>query len=139
VIGAWDCGTVDFTLKPHAGRWESGTLNVGGVVALGASLALLLEAGVDAVAGRVLGLTDRLCAGARRAGLEVFSSRRPGDASGVVAVLPPPGRPPGELVRALRAAGVVVNHRAGRLRVSPHAYNTPEEVDRLLELLGGLT
>src|SRR5262249_30552773 len=80
VVGAWDFATVDFTLKPHAGRWESGTLNVGGVAALGASLALLLEAGIGAIAERVLGLTDRLCEGAARAGLEVFSSRRPGDA-----------------------------------------------------------
>jgi selenocysteine lyase/cysteine desulfurase len=30
---------------------------------------------------------------------------------------------------------VVVRERAGRLRVSPHAYNTPEDLDRLLELL----
>jgi selenocysteine lyase/cysteine desulfurase len=38
----------------------------------------------------------------------------------------------------LRDAGVVVNQRAGRLRVSPHAYNTQEELDRLVELLGAM-
>jgi selenocysteine lyase/cysteine desulfurase len=42
------------------------------------------------------------------------------------------------LVRRLRDAGVVVNHRAGRLRVSPHAYNTHEEIDRLMQLLGAM-
>src|SRR5262249_39184346 len=60
VVGAWDFSTINFQLKPHAGRWEGGTLNVGGVVALGASLGLLLEAGVAAVAERVLELTDYL-------------------------------------------------------------------------------
>jgi selenocysteine lyase/cysteine desulfurase len=30
---------------------------------------------------------------------------------------------------------VVVNQRQGRLRVSPHAYNTTNEIDRLLDLL----
>jgi len=30
VVGANDFARIDFRLKPHAGRWESGTLNVGG-------------------------------------------------------------------------------------------------------------
>src|SRR5438270_11761442 len=54
VVGALDFSTIDFRLKPHAGRWESGTLNVGGILALGSSLELLQTAGLDAVAARVL-------------------------------------------------------------------------------------
>ena len=53
VVGATDFSRIDFTLKPHAGRWESGTLNVAGITALGASLALLLEIGLDKVGERV--------------------------------------------------------------------------------------
>jgi selenocysteine lyase/cysteine desulfurase len=139
VIGAWDFSRIDFRLKPHAGRWESGTLNVGGILALGASLDLLLEVGIDRVAGRVLELTDRLCEGARRAGLDVYSSRRPGEASGIASLTVPEGADPGALVRRCRDEGVVINQRGGRLRVSPHAYNTPDEVDRLVDLLGAWT
>jgi cysteine desulfurase/selenocysteine lyase len=52
----------------------------------------------------------------------------------------PEGAPPtGEIVRRCREQGVAINHRAGRLRVSPHAYNTGEEIDRLGELLGRFT
>src|SRR5262245_4844823 len=40
VLGATDFSRIDFRLKPHAGRWESGSLNVGGISALGASLPL---------------------------------------------------------------------------------------------------
>jgi selenocysteine lyase/cysteine desulfurase len=137
VVGAWDFSTIDFRLKPHAGRWESGSLNVGGIVALGASLELLLGAGIDAVAARVLELTDHLCEAAERVGLTVFSSRRPGERSGIVSLLPPAGEDPAAVVRRLRAEGVAINHRAGRLRVSPHFYNTTEEIDRLVHLLGG--
>ena len=138
VVGAWDFGRIDFRLKPNAGRWESGTLNVGGIAALGASLELLLEAGIEAIRDRVLALTDRLCEGAARVGWEVYSSRRDEDRSGIVSLLVPGGRDPGAVVKELRRQGVVANHRAGRLRVSPHAYNTPDEIDRLVELLGGL-
>jgi selenocysteine lyase/cysteine desulfurase len=138
VVGAWDFSRIDFRLKPHAGRWESGTLNVGGIVALGASLGLLLEAGIEAVRDRVLALTDHLCERAPAAGWTVWSSRRDADRSGIVSLVPPPGRDPAAVVKELRRQGVVVNHRAGRLRVSPHAYNTPDEIDRLVALLGDL-
>ena len=33
-----------FKLKPHAGRWEGGALNVPGITAMGASIELLLNA-----------------------------------------------------------------------------------------------
>src|SRR5262249_53569153 len=89
VVGSRDFSRIDFTLKPHAGRWESGSCNVAGITALGASLELLLGIGIPQVAGRVLELTDYLCERAARAGLEVFSSRQPGDRSGIVSLVVP--------------------------------------------------
>jgi cysteine desulfurase / selenocysteine lyase len=133
VVGARDFSRIDFTLKPHAGRWESGTLNVAGITALGASLELLLEIGVPAVAGRVLQLTDELCEQAQRAGLTVYSSRRPEDRSGIVSLIVPGDVR--QLVRRCRDAGIVLNQRAGRLRVSPHCYNTSEELERLVAMI----
>ena len=47
------------------------------------------------------------------------------------------GADPKEVVRRGRAAGVVVSARAGRLRVSPHFYNTPADIDRLFSVLTG--
>ena len=123
--------TIDFTLKPHAGRWEGGALNVPGITAFGASLELLLDAGIPALRERVLGLTDYLCEHAAAAGWEVYSSRRPGEASGIVS-LAVPGVPAEAVVAACRDAGVIVNARAGRVRVSPHGYNSEGEIDRFV-------
>jgi selenocysteine lyase/cysteine desulfurase len=39
-------------------------------------------------------------------------------------------------MKRCRAAGVVVNNRADRVRVSPHAYNTEAELDRFLSAAG---
>jgi selenocysteine lyase/cysteine desulfurase len=134
VVHDHDFSKVELTLKPHAGRWESGTMNVGGIVALGASLELLLHAGIDAIGRRVLELTDYLCDRARSAGFDIYSSRRPGEASGIVSMLGIAD--PAAAVRRCRDEGIIVNHRGGRLRVSPHAYNTFDEIDRLLTVLG---
>jgi selenocysteine lyase/cysteine desulfurase len=138
VVGARQFGRIDFQLKPHAGRWESGSLNVGGIVALGASLELLLGIGIPAITARVFELTDYLCTQAERAGFEVFSSRTPVDKSAIVSLVVPNAEPRA-LVRRCREAGLVINQRAGRLRLSPHCYNTPEEIDRLVEMLLPLT
>jgi selenocysteine lyase/cysteine desulfurase len=134
VIGGTNFTKIDFRLKPHAGRWESGSLNVAGVVALGASLQLLLDLGIPVVAERVLFLTDQLCAQAPKSGCEVYSSRQGNDRSGIVSLIPG-DRDVRALVRCCRDAGVIINQRAGRLRISPHCYNTPEELDRLLDTL----
>jgi selenocysteine lyase/cysteine desulfurase len=135
VVGARDFSKIDFTLKPHAGRWESGTLNVGGIHALGASLELLLGAGIDAVADRVFRLTDVLCERARAARMEVFSGRESGERSAIVSLVPPPGKDAQALKKRCRDEGIVINLRAGRLRVSPHCYNTPDEIERLVRAL----
>jgi selenocysteine lyase/cysteine desulfurase len=64
----------------------------------------------------------------------VFSSRAPAERSGIVS-LEFPGADLKAMVARCRAAGIVVNRRAGRLRVSPHCYNSVEELDRLIEVL----
>jgi len=134
VQGARDSARIDFQLKPHAGRWESGTLNVAGITALGASLGLLHQIGLEEVGDRVEQLTDYLCEQTQRKGLGVFSSRRHADKSGIVSLVVS-GAEPQCIKRSCREAGVIINHRAGRVRVSPHCYNTHEEIDELLALL----
>jgi selenocysteine lyase/cysteine desulfurase len=134
VEGGMNFAKIDFCLKPHAGRWESGSWNMGGIMALGASLRLLLDLGIPAIAGRVLELTDYLCTRVEEAGFEVFSSRRPLDKSGIVSILPR-SFDPRQAVKRCREQGIVINQRLGRLRVCPHCYNTEEEIDRLVDVI----
>jgi selenocysteine lyase/cysteine desulfurase len=133
VVRSRDFGKIDFELKPHAGRWESGSLNVAGITALGASLELLLSIGISAVSERVLALTQHFCDKSLQAGFDVYSVRSAGERSGIVSVIVDGSLP--ELVKLCRERGIIVNKRAGRLRVSPHFYNTHEELDRLIDLM----
>lgn len=126
---AWTDMRVDFA--EGAKRFESGTLNAYGITALGAALEILLEAGADEVERRVLSLTERAAAGLAERGWQVISSRAAGETSGIVTAVHPE-RDLEEVVRELARRRVVVAARAGRFRVSPHFYNTEEEVDRML-------
>jgi selenocysteine lyase/cysteine desulfurase len=134
VTAGHDYSRVDFTLKPDARRFESGTLNFGGLAALGESVRLLLEIGQPAVQNRIRELTDHLCERVQRIGWIVFSSRTSDDWSGIV-ILEKPGVDYRALAAQAKAAGVIVAVRSGRLRASPHVYNTVDELDRLIDLL----
>jgi cysteine desulfurase / selenocysteine lyase len=104
-----------------------------------ASVEYLLGLGIDRVAARDQALVERFLQGLdpdryrlvspgqgpRRSTLVVFGHHRP-------------ERTP-ELYRRLEAAGVDVAFRRGRLRVSPHLYNTDADLDRALEVLDGHT
>ena len=136
VVHPFEYHLADFRLKPHAGRWEGGALNVLGLSALGESLELFHTFGIDAISAKILELTDYLCERAPAHGWKVFSHRAGHARSGIVA-LTHPTIPSREAMKACRAAGVIVNSRAERLRVSPHAYNTCDEIDRLLVALPG--
>lgn len=127
-----DFSTIVLDFKPHAGRWEGGAANVPGLTAMGASMELLVTTGIDHVWNRIAMLTDYLCEHAAKAGFTVFSSRAPGEKSGIVSLIKP-GVDPAELQKHCRAAKVIVNHRHGRLRVSPHAWNTVDDIDRFLD------
>lgn len=131
----WTDMKVDF--NEGAKRFESGTLNVYGITALGASLEILLEAGLDEVERRVLALAGRAAEGLAERGWRVISSRAEGETSGIVTAVHP-RHEADDLVRKLAGRGVIVAARAGRFRVSPHFYNTEQEVDRLLAELDGL-
>ncbi len=130
----------DNELRKDARRFEPGSYNVPGLLALDASVGLLLEVGQDEVWRRVEALTQRLCEGLMARGYRVFSPRRPEERSGIVSFSPPAPQvratPAIERIAAeLERAGVVVAVRAGRLRASPHFYNTAAQIDRLLEAL----
>lgn len=132
----WD--RLEIEWNEGALRFEPGTLNTLGILALGRSLDLLLTLGPERVEARVLALADRAAEGAASAGLEVISPRGDGERSGIVSVVHP-RRPADELAADLEERGIRVASRGGRLRLAPHCYNTEDEIDRVLAELQRLS
>lgn len=138
VIQRSDYSRIEFQLRPTAARYEGGSHNMAGFIGLGASLQLLESCGLgphqSAVADRVLELTRFACDRLTLAGARIASSRAPGRASGIVS-FEFPGRDPQELRKKCLSRQVALGCRAGRLRISPHAYANEEDVERLVAAL----
>jgi len=134
---AGDYGNYQYALLPDARRFEPGSWNIPGIVALGASLDLLLSVGIEEVWSRVQALTARLCDGLCTKGYRLFSPRRTeAERSGIVIFEPGDDKPPAQqIVDDLGKQHIVIVTREGRLRASPHYYNTVEQIDRLLDAL----
>lgn len=108
------------------------TANFFNYVPFCAAIELVLRFGVDAIAQHVDELVLRLLAGIDRSRYRLVSSEQ---ARSSLVMLEPTTQPAGEVFERLRASGVHVAHRRGRIRVAPHLYNAPSEIDRLLALL----
>ncbi|HSB11420.1 MAG TPA: aminotransferase class V-fold PLP-dependent enzyme [Blastocatellia bacterium] len=127
---------LDFELnyREGAGRFECGTLNTAGVYGLGAAIDLLHEVGPEKIEAYLLDLTDYLAERLASKGYQVVSSRRPGEASAIVTCTHE-RHSPKDLYRLLLSRNIMTAPRANRLRISPHFYNTREEVDVLIGVL----
>ena len=135
VVHNHDFTHIELKLKNAAERYEGGSTNVPGFLGLGGSLELLLRYGQEAIARRVLEITDLACQRLARAGATIDSVRRGEIRSGIVSFRLP-GRNPDTLRKQCLQRQVVLSCRAGRLRISPHAYNDESDIDRLIEALG---
>lgn len=116
-------------------RFDSGCYNLAGIYGLGGAVELLLEIGIDVIARRVIMLTDRLCDGLQDKGYRVFSSRERPEASGIVS-FSSEVHDLNAIQRHLQTEHrLVIAVRRGKLRASPHCYNSEREIDQLIELL----
>jgi cysteine desulfurase / selenocysteine lyase len=134
VAGFNDYSCHDMTLRPDAGRYECGTLNTIGIFGLRASMEFLLEVGIDRIAPAVQALADRAEIAAVESGYRVLQPRTPTTGAGIVSFRKD-GIDSRLVVRKLKDAGFLAAPRQGWVRVSPHFYINPEEMDRLGEAL----
>src|SRR3954469_16097340 len=139
VLPGQDYTHIELNLRPTAARYEGGSQNNAGFLAFGASLDLLAELGAQNLAATVLDITDEACERLTKIGAKIISDRRPDyrngeQRSGIVA-FETPGRDPMALKLHAKQQNVIFGCRAGRLRISPHAYNNEEDLDRLVEAI----
>jgi selenocysteine lyase/cysteine desulfurase len=121
----------DDTLRGDARRFELITLPYQEFAAMNASLGLLLDLGISRIAEHLRALHVPVLKWAERCGVQLASPTG-ANGSAILCVAPPDV---GAAFRALKAARVVCGMREGAIRLSPHFYNTVDEMERVAEVL----
>lgn len=123
----------DLTWRKNARRFEQITLPYQDFAGFVASLELIHELGPRAIARHVTDLADMIVAwAAQRPDVELITPSIRNQRAGIVALRP---RDPAVASRRLRDARVTHALREGAIRLSPHCYNTREEIEHTLAVL----
>jgi len=136
-------GTDDFsrlteynpTFRADARRFEMITLPFQDFVGMTASLGLLLEIGVRDVAEVTRAAHEPVVRWAQKNDVRISSPLDERHRSAILCIAP---AKPVEAYHGMKRARVVCSLREGSIRLSPHCYNTVEEMEKVIEVLDDL-
>jgi len=130
VADPWQFSRFDQPLATSAKRYEGGTLNFPSIIGMKAALETLLEVGIDRVESHVLALTARLREGIQAAGpLTPVTPEADRERAGIVTFAASDSRDLAPVLAGLQQRRIDASLREGKLRFSPHFYNSPAEID----------
>ncbi|TMC86403.1 MAG: aminotransferase class V-fold PLP-dependent enzyme [Chloroflexi bacterium] len=122
----------ELVFADDARRLETGTWAMACHYAGLAGLELILEVGAANIQERLRDLTDRILERCAKAGVKTFTPMDRALRCGIVTL---ECDRPEEVESKLHAAGVIVDSRPGRIRLSPHWCVTEEELERGMDLV----
>jgi len=122
----WNRGTL---------AWETGTGPAALIHGLEQSLKLLAETGSEQIRSHLETLTDYLCERLANRAYRIVSSRQPREKSQIVCIQSTAGLSAMNLYSHLKDRGIITAPRGDRLRISPHLYNTSDEIEALVNAL----
>jgi selenocysteine lyase/cysteine desulfurase len=128
-----DFSNIKFDLDHSARKFEEGSLNMMGVVALGASLELFNSIGIEKVEENILNITYKAILKLREKDYIITSTVSNKYRSGIICFKPKESID--KEYQNFIDNNVQLSIRDGKLRISPHFYNTEDEIEHFDRLL----
>lgn len=136
----------DFVSQEHiafredARKYEAGTHNLLGVVGFMAAMELLLELGLENISAELLRKRSWIVPTLQEKGFTVLNADAPAEARSAIMSFYGPGTDMAALNQKLLENNIHASLRVARsgqryIRLSPHVYNTDEELRKVLDLL----
>jgi len=122
--------TLNLELAPNANRFQLGTPAVATAYTGVAGMDMILQAGPERIWNRLQLLTQRIAERAAGADYGIVSPENATERGGVIMLRLPH---PQETVNELARRGFTVDYRPGLVRISPHFFNTLDDVDRVMD------
>jgi len=130
VENAWDLIDYDFTLKKTANRYQPGTLNTFGVYAINASLKMFDEFGFNNIEEQVLSNSKYLIEQLTETGFApLLKNFRKKNLAGIISFKREDAE---DIFIFMQTKNIVTAVREGIVRLSPHFYNTKDEIDKVV-------
>jgi selenocysteine lyase/cysteine desulfurase len=123
----WDIWKMPYAKT--ASRFEAGSPSFAGHIGAREAITLLLSQGMPNVERRIFAVTNCLIERLGNAGFTLQTPLDPPCRSGIVNFKV---KNPLETEKALEKKGIIVSARSNGIRVSPHFYNTEDEIDKLV-------
>ncbi|MFC1849683.1 aminotransferase class V-fold PLP-dependent enzyme [candidate division CSSED10-310 bacterium] len=137
VIEPFEFDRYDQDFAPTAARYNDGSPNLMGIMALDAALQMLLEAGVGRIFNRILELSAYTMAKVRERDGFLLTPPDSQKRAGIVTFKI--GDQDSQAVWAfLKEHKVMCSVRSGWLRISTHGYNTSDDIDHAFEVIDAL-
>ncbi len=121
-----------YDLLPDGRRFENACLNFVGIAGVRAALRVVKRFGREPIEVAIQKWTGQLAKSLSEKGFTIHSPREGEEWSGILAVTHPDVTP-GILEKRLRAQGIITSVRDGCWRLSPHAYHTDGQFERILD------
>ena len=145
LLGAWNVISPNFIARDEvafpdtAQRYEPGVLNVAGIYGMRAAMEMFTAIGMEKVAERLMALKSHLTGALLEHGFQIQGPLEGPNASSIT-TFRHPGADMAGLYRRLEQNQVVASLRHNRsgesfIRVSPHFYNTVDELARVVSIL----
>lgn len=134
----WELSKFEKNWLPVNQHLETGTPNLIGITGLGASLKVFGEIGTDAVSEHILHLSgyciDQLQC---KSHVSVITPKDESQRMGIVAFSVETYADPDmdSLLKSLEKKHITISAREGYFRISPHLYNTEEEIETVIDQL----
>lgn len=150
VVEVGYAGTKDYNLndelldyrleyRPSAQRWEGGLASFSTLAGFGAAAELFNTLSLEAIEEHVIALTDQAAEGIQELGFKVMSPRENPEEKSAILSFVHPTVPAAEIKQFLAKRNISISmrtvHGTPVARISPHLYNTRDEVETFLAVL----
>ncbi len=133
VKDAWNLLSYDLTPKETADCYQNGTMNALGVAIFDAVLDLFIEFGMENVEHRILANTNYFVEKLEQIGIEpILKNIHKKNRAAIVTFKHEKAK---MVFDELEKRRIYTAVREGMVRISPHFYNTIDEIDRVIEVL----
>jgi len=122
-------------VKGNASRYEMATPNHIGFYGMNAAVQLLLDVGINTISLHLLEITGYLREELKAMGCEIRTRFEDGERAGIMLFSCGEAEENERIFKSLMEKQVTISLREGHLRVSPHFYNTKEDMVRFVETL----